>query len=77
LNKSLGQNKNIKTRDEAMKRAGISSKRNTAGKYFMIETTDNDQNSLGFTLKYELKSEKIKDDERLVGTFYYRIKSGY
>ncbi|MEI3615058.1 IS1634 family transposase, partial [Pseudogracilibacillus sp. SO30301A] len=69
LNESLGNNKNIKTRDEAMKRAGAISKRNTAGKYFMVETIDSDENSLGFSLKYKLKSDKIKDDERLDGTF--------
>jgi transposase len=69
LNQSLGENKNIKTRDEAMKRAGGISRRNKSGKYFAIETIDSDENPLGFSLKYELKLDKVKDDERLDGTF--------
>lgn len=69
LDQSLGENKNIKTRDETMKRAGAISKRNKAGKYFTMETTDSKKNSLGFSLKYELKSDKIDEDERLDGTF--------
>lgn len=69
LNKSLGENKQIKTRDEAMKRAGIISKRNIAGKYFAIETIDNKQSSLGFSLSYTVKEDKVNDDKRLDGTF--------
>jgi len=69
LNAGLGKNKNIKTRDEAMRRAGAISKRNYSGKYFAIKTVDSTKNPLGFELKYELKTEKIKDDERLDGTF--------
>jgi len=69
LNAGLGRNKNIKTRDEAMRRAGTISKRNYSGKYFAIKTVDSTKNPLGFELKYELKTEKIKDDEMLDGTF--------
>lgn len=52
-----------------MKRAGGISRRNKAGKYFTVKTIDSNKNSLGFSLKYELKLDKIKDDERLDGTF--------
>lgn len=69
LNGSLGKNKHIKTRDEAMKRAGAISKRNPAGKYFIIETVDNRKAPLGFSLKYSLKTEKVASDEKLDGTF--------
>jgi len=69
LNDSLGKNKNIKTRDEAMKRAGAISKLNSAGKYFAIKTVDNLKNNLGFSIEYEIKADKLKDDERLDGTF--------
>lgn len=69
LNESLGKNKHIKTRDEAMKRAGAISKRNPAGKYFIIETVDNRKAPLGFSLEYSLKTEKVASDEKLDGTF--------
>ena len=69
LNSSLGKNKNIKTRDEAMKRVGSISKLNKAGKYFEVKTVDSTNNTLGFELEYEIKSDKLEDDERLDGTF--------
>ena len=52
-----------------MKRAGAISKRNPAGKYFIIETVDNRKAPLGFSLKYSLKTEKVASDEKLDGTF--------
>jgi len=69
LNSSLGKNKNLKTRDEVMRKAGVISKLNSAGKYFEISTVDSTQNTLSFELKYKIKEEKLKDDERLDGTF--------
>jgi len=69
LNTSLGKNKNIKTRDDAMKRAGIISKLNACGKYFILTTVDSTKNSLGFEVQYEIKEDKLKSDERLDGTF--------
>lgn len=65
----LGKNRNIKSQDDAMRKAVCISKLNYSGKYFKIYTVDNPINSLGFTLKYEIKSDKIKQDERLDGTF--------
>ena len=69
LNKSLGKNKSIATRDEAMKKAGIILKQNFARKYFKVETVDTPNNPLGFEIHYELNTTKIKSDERLDGTF--------
>jgi len=66
---SIGKNKNIKTRDDAMKKAGAISKLNNTGKYFSISTVDSKTNPLGFTIKYKLKEEKINEDKRLDGTF--------
>jgi len=65
----LGKNKRIKTRDDAMRKAGAISKLNYTGKYFKINTVDSTANPLGFTVKYELNTQKIKEDERLDGTF--------
>jgi len=69
LIKSIGKNKNIKTRDEAMKKAGAITKLNNTGKYFTIESIDSNTNPLGFTLKYQIKEDKLKSDKRLDGTF--------
>jgi len=69
LNNSLGKNKNIHTRDEAMKRAGIILKQNYARKYFKVETVDSSKNHLGFEIYYELKKAKVKEDENVDGTF--------
>lgn len=69
LNLSLGKNKCIKTRDEAMKRAGAILKLNTSGKYFKVKTTDSTKNSLGFELSYEIIKNKLENDEKLDGTF--------
>lgn len=65
----IGKNKNIKTRDDAMKRAGAITKLNNTGKYFTIESIDSDINPLGFTLEYKLKENKLESDKRLDGTF--------
>jgi transposase len=69
LNNSLGKNKSIATRDEAMKKAGMILKQNFARKYFKVETVDSPKNPLGFEIYYELKTAKIKSDEKLDGTF--------
>jgi transposase len=69
LNASLGKNKNITTRDEAMKRAGLILKLNFARKYFTVKTVDSSINELGFEIHYELKTAKIQSDEKLDGTF--------
>jgi len=66
---SIGKNKHIKNRDDAMKKAGAITKLNNTGKYFTIESVDSDINSSGFTLAYHLKKGKIESDERLDGTF--------
>lgn len=65
----IGKNKNIKTRDDAMKRAGAITKLNNTGKYFTIESIDSDINPSGFTLEYQLKENKLESDKRLDGTF--------
>ncbi len=69
LNDSLGKNKNITTRDEAMKRAGLILKLNFARKYFSVKTVDSSKNSLGFEIHYEIKTRKIESDEKLDGSF--------
>jgi len=66
---SISKNRNIKTRDDAMKKAGAITKLNNTGKYFTIESIDSDINPLGFTLKYQLKEDKLESDKRLDGTF--------
>ena len=72
LNAQMNSNTNIKTKDEAMRKAGAISKSNYTGKYFRIETVDSTNNPLSFELKYELKIKKIKEDERVDGTFLIR-----
>jgi transposase len=69
LNNSLGKNKNITTRDEAMKRAGLVLKLNFARKYFSVKTVDSSKNGLGFEIHYETKTGKIESDKRIDGTF--------
>lgn len=69
---NLRKNTRIKTRDDAMRKAGAISKHNYTGKYFKIQTVDSTANSLGFTVEYELKSNKIKEDKKLDGTFLIR-----
>ncbi len=69
LNNSLGKNKGIATREEAMKRAGIILKQNFARKYFQVETVDSSKNPLGFEIHYEVQTEKMKSDEKLDGAF--------
>jgi len=69
LNNNLGKNKNISTRDEAMKRAGIILKQNFARKYFKVETVASQKNSVGFEVSYEIATKKVKSDENLDGTF--------
>ena len=69
LNNSLGKNRNITTRDEAMKRAGLILKLNYARKYFSVKTVDSSRNNLGFEIHYELNETKIKNDQKLDGTF--------
>ena len=69
LSASIVKSKHIKTKDEAMKKAGIISKMNTAGKYFIIETIDSSNNQLGFELKYHLNQDKLYSDQKLDGTF--------
>ena len=69
LNVSLGKNKAIATRDEAMKRAGMVLKLNYARKYFKVQTVDSINNNLGFEIHYEINAAKVEDDQRLDGTF--------
>jgi len=68
----LGKNRRIKNRDDAMRKAGAISKLNYTGKYFKIRTEDSDENSLGFTVKYELNKKAIAEDSKLDGTFLIR-----
>ncbi len=78
LNQSIAKGTHVKTRDEAMKKAGAISKMNTAGKYFIIETVDSDTNKLGFELKYEVNQTKLESDQKLDGTFVIQTnKDGY
>jgi len=72
LNAQMNRNANIKTKDEAMRKAGAISKSNYTGKYFRIETVDSIDDPLSFELKYELKTKRIKEDERVDGTFLIR-----
>lgn len=65
----IGKNKNIKSRDDVLKKAGAITKLNNTGKYFTIESMESDTNPLGFTLKYNLKEDKLESDIRLDGTF--------
>lgn len=69
---TLSKNKRIKTRDDAMRKAGAISKHNYSGKYFKIKTVDSTANPLGFTVEYELKTDKINEDKKLDGTFLIR-----
>src|SRR5690554_1141287 len=65
----IGKNRNIKSKDDAMKKAGAITKLNNTGKYFIINSIDSDINPLGFTLTYHLKKDKLESDRRLDGTF--------
>jgi len=69
LNASLGTNKRIKNRDDAMKKAGMILKNNKVRKYFDVYTTDSSNNSLGFEVTWLKNERKIQEDERLDGTF--------
>ncbi len=69
LNQRIGKSSHIKTKDEVMKKSGIISKMNTAGKYFTIETADSKTNKLGFELKYQINQAKLESDQKLDGTF--------
>ena len=69
FNKNMGNNKNIKTRDDAMKKAGAISKLNKCGRYFNMKTVNDSNSSLGFSIEYELKKKQIQEDKRLDGTF--------
>jgi len=69
LNNSLGKNKTITSRDEAMKRVGMILKENFARKYFRVVTVNSSKNPLGFEIQYQLKTAQIEEDEKLDGTF--------
>ncbi|MHB8125901.1 MAG: IS1634 family transposase [Desulfitobacteriaceae bacterium] len=72
LNRTLLENKKtnrIKTRDDAMKKAGGILKLNKAGKYFNVHSKDDPHSPLEFAIDYSLNTDKIESDKRLDGTF--------
>lgn len=69
LNNSLGKNKTVTSRDEAMKIVGMILRQNFTRKYFRVKTVTSFKNPLGFEIQYQLKTALLAEEEKLDGTF--------
>ncbi len=69
LNNSLGKNKAITSRDEAIKRVGMILGENFTRKQFWVKTVNSSKNFLGFEIQYQLKTAQMEEDEKLIQVY--------